>query len=86
MRFSTIEISRDHRYALERDTETGAPVLSIPVSNGIVDYCEYYTISESELARFLNDEAAAASFAIECGRRERDDRLVIKPGAARGVY
>jgi hypothetical protein len=86
MRFSAIEVSLDHRYALERDTEAGAPVLSIPVSNGMADYCEYYTISESELAHFLNDEAAAAAFASQCGRREQDDRLVIKPGADRGVY
>ena len=86
MRFSAIQVSPERRYALERDTQTGTPVISIPVSNGLADYCEYYTISEGELAHFLTDGAAAAAFASQCGRHERDDRLVIRPGANRGVY
>jgi hypothetical protein len=86
MRFSAIQVSRERRYALERDTQTGTPVISIPVSNGLADYCEYYAISESELAHFLTDEGAAAAFASQCGKHECDDRMVIKPGANRGVY
>jgi hypothetical protein len=86
MRFRAIHVSREHRYALERDGETGAPVLSIPVSNAMVDYCEYYAISENELETFLADAAAAAGFAAQCGRHEHDERLILKPGSDRGVY
>jgi hypothetical protein len=86
MRFNAIQVNRERRYALERDTQTGMPVFSIPVSNGLADYSEYYTISEDELAHFLTDEAAAAAFAGQCGRHEQDERLVLKPGANRGVY
>jgi hypothetical protein len=86
MRFSAIQVCQERRYALERDTQTGTPVISIPVSNGLADYCEYYRISEGELEHFLTDEGAAAAFAGQCGRHEQDDRLVIKPGANRGVY
>jgi hypothetical protein len=86
MRFSAIQVNQERRYALERDTQTGTPVFSIPVSNRLADYSEYYTISEGELAHFLADEAAAAAFAGQCGRHEQDERLVLKPGTDRGVY
>jgi hypothetical protein len=86
MRFSPIHVSREHRYALERDLQTGGAVLSIPVSNALVDYLEWYVISEEELERFLSDEASARAFAVQCGRHEHDDRLVLKPGRDRGVY
>lgn len=86
MRFRPIYASREHRYALERDGETGDPVLSIPVSNTLMDYTEWYVISESELDGFLSDEPSAQAFAKQCGNHEHDDRLVLKPGTDRGVY
>jgi hypothetical protein len=86
MRFQTILVSREDRYGLERDEETGKPALSIPVSNMLTDYSEYYWISESEFESFMVDKGAAAAFAARCGRREMDDRLVFRPGSDRGVY
>ena len=86
MGYRTLFVSREHRYALERDDVAGEAVLSIPVSNRLTDYEEYYRISEEELEGFMADPEAARAFAQSCGRRERDDRLVLKPGSDRGVY
>lgn len=86
MRYRTIRVSQSPRYALERDVTTGAAVLSIPVANSMVEYEEYYAISEQELESFLADEALARDFAARCGRRELDERLILKPGADRGHY
>lgn len=86
MELQPIYVNRKHRYALERDTSTGGAVFSIPVSNKLVEYSEWYRISETELEDLLADEAAAIDFAARCGRREMDDRLILKPGTDRGVY
>ena len=86
MRCRPIHVSHNPRYALERDVGTGAPMFSIPVSNSLVDYQEWYAISEEELRRFLVDPEAARAFAGRCGRREMDDRRILKPGTDRGSY
>ena len=86
MRYRTIFVSRDHRYALERDVQTAKPVFSIPVSNRMMDYEEWYAISEEEFERFLVDREAAKAFATQCGRREQDDRLDLEARPDRGVY
>jgi hypothetical protein len=86
MKLQDLYVSQAPRYALSRDARTNAPIFSIPVSNTLVDYLEYYRIAEDELALFLADPEAAAAFARRCGNRELDDRLVLKPGTDRGFY
>ena len=86
MRFETIHCSREHRYALERDTETGKPVFSIPVRNQYAEYEEYYDISEAELEHLLANENKAVMFAKQCGQRMHDLRLILRPGLERGYY
>ena len=86
MKFACLHVSQAPRYALGRDARTDVPIFSIPVSNTLCDYEEYYRIDESELARFLSEPETAAAFAQSCGRREMDDRLVLKPGTDRGYY
>lgn len=86
MRYRAAHVSRDPRYALERDVVTGEPVFSIPVANSRADYEEYYSLSEEEFETFLADPELARDFAFRCGRRELDDRLVLKPGGERGHY
>jgi hypothetical protein len=55
------------------------------VSNGIVDYEEYYEITPEQYETFLNDKAAAVEFVESCRRHERDDLLIEKPGSNRGT-
>ncbi len=86
MRFQTIYVSQENRYALLRHTVSGGPYLSIPVSNRLCDYEEYYALTEEELSQMASDPAAAIAFAKRCGRREMDDRLLLPPGSDRGVY
>jgi hypothetical protein len=83
-RFVDSVISRDGRYALGTDMVGGQPYLSIPVSNRLADYEEYYRLTEAERATFANDPVLAAAFAARCRSREMDDRLIIPPGADRG--
>jgi len=76
---------RENRYSLGVDEESGRHYASIPVSNGVVDYEEYYELSAGQYVRFLSDPAAAIVFVDECRRRERDDLLLVQPGANRGT-
>ena len=85
-RFVPMLVNRADRYALEREAATGAPVFSIPVANAMVEYCEYYRLSEDEFRALVMDKALARDFAQRCGRREMDERLIFQPGTDRGVY
>lgn len=74
------------RYSLHRDGYCGQAIFAIPVSNRMADYEEYYRINEAELALLLAHPKIAAVFAECCGKREMDDRLILKPGTDRGFY
>jgi hypothetical protein len=84
-RFADTKIFPDHRFALGRDSRTGGHYLSIPVSNRLVDYEEYYRLEPELYARILTDDHAAAAFAVECRAREHDNRLILRPGRDRGT-
>lgn len=77
--------SREDRYSLGRVDGTDQLFLSIPVSNGLVDYEEFYELSRREYERFLADPKEAARFAEQCRRHTEDDRLIQKPGWNRGT-
>lgn len=83
-RFTNIHVSRAHFYALGRDEQTGERYLSIPVSNRLVDYEEYYRLDPAEFDTFMTDEGAAQAFAEVCRARGNDERLILKPGTDRG--
>lgn len=85
MKFNDTFINRTERFTLGIEITTGKPYLSIPVSNRLVDYEEYYEISSDSYALFLNDPSAASDFAERCRNREEDQRLILKPGSDRGV-
>jgi hypothetical protein len=85
MDFQDTSFSREHRYSLGIETESGRHYLSIPVSNGLVDYEEYYEISAADHERYGVDHPAAAAFADECRRHEHEEQLIQKPGWNRGT-
>jgi len=78
-------VSREHRYSLGLEAESGQHYLSVPVSNQRVDYEEYYRIDESMFARFLAEPDEARAFAERCRRREEDVRLFHQPRSDRGT-
>lgn len=84
--YTTLYVSLDPRFSLERGVTTGKPVLSIPVTNQMAEYDEWYSISEEEFEQFMADHDLAKDFAVRCGYRQMDERLVLKPGRVRGFY
>jgi hypothetical protein len=77
--------SREARYSIGSESETRRRYLSIPVSNGVVDYEEYYELDATEYDELLRDADAAVRFAESCRNRREDDRLIEKPGWNRGT-
>lgn len=85
MRFEDSYFSRELRYALGVETDSGRCYLAIPVSNGSVDYEEYYELTDAQYRALLADPDAAARFADSCRRREQDALLIQQPGSNRGT-
>jgi hypothetical protein len=77
--FNTTHVFREHWFALRIESTTGRHFLSIPVSARVVDYEEYYAISDAEYLAFIDNPASADAFADGCRRREHDDQLMIPP-------
>ena len=85
MAYTDAFFSREDRYSIGTESEKHRRYLSIPVSNGIVDYEEYYDFTTSEYDELLRDPDAAVRFAESCRNHLEDDRLVEKPGWNRGT-
>lgn len=78
-------VSREHRFSIGIDEATGRHYVSIPVTNGMVDYEEFYEIDRLEFERFMADTDTALAFVERCRRREADDRLIHQPSIERGT-
>ncbi|WP_083212455.1 hypothetical protein [Mycobacterium parascrofulaceum] len=85
MKFDDTYFSREDRYSIGVESTSGRYYVSIPVSNGVVDYEEYYKLTPNQYHHFLRDSADALDFAEACRRREHDDLLLQKPGSNRGT-
>lgn len=85
MRFRDTCFSREGRFAIGVEEDSGRYYLSIPVTNGAADYDEYYEISECDYQIYLSDLTTAVEFAKQCKVREKDALLMMKPGRNRGV-
>jgi hypothetical protein len=85
MKFKDLAFSREYRLSIGVEEESGKYYLSIPVSNRLVDYEEYYELTKSEFDVFRLDMSKAIPFAEDCRRRKRDHLLMQKPGADRGI-
>jgi hypothetical protein len=85
MKFNDTYVNAAERFSLGIEEVSGSPYLSIPVSNRMVDYEEYYQIDRASYDLYLTDSAAALAFVKRCRNRELDERLILKPGSDRGV-
>jgi hypothetical protein len=85
MKFDDTFFSREGRYSIGVESISGRYYASIPVSNGIVDYEEYYELTRDQYDEFLHSSAAAIEFIKPCRRREHDDLLLQRPGKNRGT-
>ncbi len=85
MRFQDIRVFRQDRFSVGKDTQQNMYYLSIPVSSGIVDYDEYYTIPSEWATASDQHQRDLDNFAEECRHQKHDDLLILKPGTNRGV-
>lgn len=85
MKFEHTFLSREHRYWLGIEKDSGRSYAAIPVANSMIDYVESYWITNDQYHEFLNNQAAALDFIEGCRRREHDDMLILKPGSDRGT-
>lgn len=85
MKFDDTYFSREDRYSLGVESISGRYYASIPVSNGIVDYEEYYELTREQYEQYLRDPLVALQFVEACRKREHDDLLLQKPGKNRGT-
>ena len=85
MKFNDVIVYKDRRFSVGIEEESGKYYLSVPVSNSLVDYEEYYEITKDEFDQYKENVDAATEFAEQCRNRECDDRIMMKPGKDRGV-
>ena len=85
MKFEDTYFSREDRYSLGVESTSGRKYVSMPVSNGVVDYEEYYELTPGQFEEFLADRDAAIQFVESCRRHEQDELLIQKPGSNRGT-
>ena len=85
MQFNDIAVSRENRFSIGIEEESGRHYLSIPVSNQYVDYEEYYELTKELFDSFKANMGSALNFVEQCRDRKKDELLIQKPGKDRGV-
>ena len=84
MKFINSAVNKARRYSIGREAESGRCYLSIPVSNRLTDYEEYYEISAELHDGYPGNAALLDAFADECRKRRNDGLLFLQPGSDRG--
>jgi hypothetical protein len=82
--FQDATVNRQERYTLGTERNSGRHYVSIPASNGLIDYAEYYEIDGDTFERYRADPARALEFVIRCRNRYEDPRLMYQPSTHRG--
>ena len=83
--FEDLRFYRDYSFSIGIDTKTATPYLSIPVSNGFVDYEEYYSIPRDWAEQSDLHLPELRNFAGQCRDHKMDERLLQEPGSNRGT-
>lgn len=85
MRFEDTIISRKDLFSIGFDRETGQHYVSFPVSNGMVEYEEYYFLDKDLYDSSISCFDKLIEFVSKCKDRKMDDRLIVQPGTNRGL-
>jgi len=83
--FSDIHINKENRFSLGVETYSGKYFLSIPLSNKMVDYEEYYEIDKILVENYPDSINEIIKLLKRCRSRQYDDFLFYKPGSDRGI-
>jgi len=82
--FRDVIVDREERFTVGVEETSGRFYVSIPVSNGLVEYEEYYEIDADAFAHYSKAPKAALDFVERCRKHEEDRRLIYQPGTKRG--
>jgi hypothetical protein len=85
MKFVDTATNVEKRFSVGCEVESGRHYLSIPVSNTLVDYEEYYEIPKSAHDAYPGNVAELDAFAKQCRNHAHDNLLIVQPGKNRGV-
>lgn len=84
MKFNDLYFSKSGLFSVGVEEDSGSYYISIPVSNNLVDYEEYYRLDKETFDKFSNNLEQLKFIADECRDRLRDNYLFYKPGTNRG--
>ena len=85
MKFVDTATCVTERFSIGREVESGRCYLSVPVSNQLCDYEEYYEISQADHDTYPSNLPSLVAFAARCRARLNDAFLIVPPGTDRGV-
>jgi hypothetical protein len=85
MKFTDLIVDKKNFFSMGKEDNSGKYYLSIPVSNRMIDYEEYYWITKDFFDKYNADKDLVLKFVEECREYEHDELLVFKPGENRGV-
>lgn len=84
MNFKDVAVNRQQRYSIGVEETSGKYYVSIPASNGLVEYEEYYEIDQAMFEKFRADLDSALPFVERARNRLEDPRLMYQPSTKRG--
>jgi hypothetical protein len=84
MKFDDIYTAHEDRFSIGIERSSGRYYLSIPVSNGLVEYEEYYEIDRFLFDRINDCFEDARGIAKKSRMRLNDEKLIEQPGERRG--
>jgi len=84
MKFKYTNFSREGRYSIGIEEESGNFYISILVRNFIIEGEECYRITPAEFKLFSEDIGKAKDLADRCRQRLEDERLLYQPFTTRG--
>ncbi|WP_020178993.1 hypothetical protein [Methylopila sp. M107] len=85
LQFDDMMISETERYSLGVERNSGAHYISVQISAQLVDYEEYYELTEEEFFLLLDDPEAGQTLARRCRDGHEAARLFSRPGGPGGA-
>jgi hypothetical protein len=85
MKFIDIFFSKENRFSVGIEQESGRYYLAIPVTTGIADYEEFYEINEQDFNKNNPDIDHLKKIAQLCRERKNDSKLILGPRNPRAI-